>query len=538
MFNCKSYVQLLVMTLFLMGLSSTSFGLDDQNNVDVPTFIFDDIDGIPMGDTNPMGIRLYEPDNIPAGKKLGLILGFHPHGGNIHGMRWPALLLPNPKWVQDADTGQYYYAGNEDYIFIGLKSVNAGYVDNNGDWEAVDVARVKWVMDWALANYPIDPRRVHAIGHSRGAFMATRFALEYPNDIASVYAVAGAHSDDWTVETRLGFGSLPDGETYDYNFDFSNYTSGDLPEFYHIHGVNDGVIDVHLTRSFTRELALQGAPFVYREMKDGDHGNVFGSAGEYGANAQDGMDFLHATRNENFPITAEQQAVLDSIPGLLPSMRYNAETRAIIQEVIRIGGSEAGEALLPVLGYTANWGVRALVAEEAIRAKLGPSFTAALGEIAANEALPEDQAYLRTVVYNVLSQYAKWRQADALAQIWPLDIDGDGNPFGIEHTLGTDPLVSDREHTNNLSIVFAAGEVRLSLRPVALDYASWRLARSLDLGTGSFEQILRFDGSTQQFDPPAPGIIVLHDLDLITIIDQNPPDPRAYYRFEAELLGP
>ena len=257
----KSYVHVLVVALILTGLSSTSFG-----QTPIPDLSFDLGDGLPE-----MGIRLIVPENLPTEKKLGLILGFHPHGGHIDAMvNYPTSLIPwthvieNDTWIHERD----------EYVIIGLKSANSGYTEHMGDWEGVDIPRVKWILDWALENYPIDPRRVHLVGNSRGAFMATRFAWAYPKDIASVYAVAGAYSPGWDRDSNPGgwpkdwynlrYGTpiespdnVPTGNGFDYQFDFGEYnqqtTAGDdLPEFYHIHGFRDTVIDVGLTRSFTR----------------------------------------------------------------------------------------------------------------------------------------------------------------------------------------------------------------------------------------------------------------------------------------------
>ena len=78
-----------------------------------------------------------------------------------------------------------------------------------------------------------------------------------------------------------------DRDRIDYSVDFHNQSLKEylpqsngkladfLPEFYHVHGDSDYVIDVDLTRCFTRELGKKGFRYVYRELDGVNHSKVF-----------------------------------------------------------------------------------------------------------------------------------------------------------------------------------------------------------------------------------------------------------------------
>ena len=132
--------------------------------------------------------------------------------------------------------------------------------------------------------------------------MATRFIWDNLRHFATVTAYAGAHSRDWT---RNSLGGYPNqdwvklkwkdgivngkwtGTRIDYGVEFHNQSlkeyppqrngkSADfLPEFYHVHGDGDYVIDVDLTRCFTRELGKKGFRYIYRELDGVNHAKVF-----------------------------------------------------------------------------------------------------------------------------------------------------------------------------------------------------------------------------------------------------------------------
>ncbi|MEM0895844.1 MAG: right-handed parallel beta-helix repeat-containing protein [Verrucomicrobiota bacterium] len=120
------------------------------------------------------------------------------------------------------------------------------------------------------------------------------------------------------------------------------------------------------------------------------------------------------------------------------------------------------------------------------------------------------------------------------ASLWLTDLDHDGSPFGTEIALGTNPDATDRNDPRNPScpVINSNGDAIITFgrgqdAPVG---TNWILSRSTTLKPGSFEEIYRFDGAT---GTPGQDIQAVVDANSFQIEDQNPPAPRAYYRFEA-----
>lgn len=472
----KLYVHILAIALLLTGLSSMSFGADLPQIPQFPdgthTLTFDE------GDS--MIISAVVPDNIPPGKTLGLILAFHGWGGNSTSMiQWPLLDMLG------SDSGSPVYPGLDvldDYVIIGLSAKTVEGVDfpaGEGPWQEGDFAPTYKTFQWALDNYPIDPRRVHLIGGSRGAFMVTRFVWEHLGDFASVAAYMGAYTPDWDeasgtkgpplwprdwfdqkfvngIPYDYSPGNYIADKRYDYRLDFSDYSmkkllhlagkdstyirsvqqaakwrlqskylpgNGDsiktnqkiniadsLPEFYHMHGDADDVIEPNVTRSYTRGLAKKGIRFIYRELIGGDHWNVGKDhATQFGYIINsDALAWMHATRNENFPLSAAQKATLESFKNDIGALHWGP-ARDRMLEVARIGGREAGEAFVFAFANNLDAGaIQGTAAHIAATTKFGPAVTAALiGNI--NHSV----GWVAGAAITTLGVYAKWRQPEA-----------------------------------------------------------------------------------------------------------------------------
>jgi len=123
-----------------------------------------------------------------------------------------------------------------------------------------------------------------------------------------------------------------------------------------------------------------------------------------------------------------------------------------------------------------------------------------------------------------------------LISLWNQDTDLDGSPYGVEYALGTNPAVSDRGNSRNLTAptINGSGHAVLSfgLNSSAVSATRWVLQRSTDLSPGSFTEVYRFNGTT---DTLASGISVVRTATSVTITDANPPSGRGFYRFKAEI---
>ena len=411
---------LFVGILFLAGTSSTSYG---QGARQTGTFT----DTLQFSNGSSMKFKARVPMSLPQEKILGLILVFHPHGGNENSMvNWPSKTFLERLEAVD------------DYIIIGLKSRRPnGYKENLGDWEKADHGPSYETFQWAMKTYPIDWRRVHLIGWSRGGFMATRFIWDNLKHFATVTAYAGAHSPDWTKKSLGGYPNQDwvklkwkdgivngkwTGTRIDYGVDFHNQSLKEylpqrngkpadfLPEFYHVHGDSDYVIDVDLTRCFTRELGKKGFRYVYRELDGVNHAKVFQGDPIYMVVNDDVFRWIHATRNKILPLNERDKATLATIKSDVATMS-NSLAIPLIKKATRIGGPQAGEVLIKAFD-SRHADVRHAAVASGYSTSYGPAFIAKLGEIIRDNDPKKDQD-LRFNACHVLGRYAKWRQLDA-----------------------------------------------------------------------------------------------------------------------------
>ena len=408
----KYHVHVLAGILFLTSLSSASYG---QEAPQTGTFT----DTLTFSNGTSMKFKARVPMKLPKEKTLGLILAFHPHGGNENSMvNWPSKTFLERQGAVD------------DYVIIGLKSRGPnGYKEHLGDWEKADHAPSYETFQWAMKTYPIDRRRVHLIGWSRGGFMATRFIWEHLQDFATVTAYAGAHSPDWT---RKSLGGYPNqdwvklkqskGTRIDYSVDFHNKSlkeylpkskgklSDFLPEFYHVHGDSDYVIDVNLTRCFTRELGKKGLRYIYRELDGVNHSKVFQGNPINMVVNDDVFRWIHATRNKILPLNETDKATLATIKKDISTMS-NSLAIPLIKKAARIGGRQAGGALIKAFD-SIHADIRAAAVTSGYSTSYGPAFTAKLGEVIRDKDPRKDQN-VRFNACHVLGRYTKWRQLDA-----------------------------------------------------------------------------------------------------------------------------
>ena len=158
--------------------------------------------GPPASDAHPGGgeggsvaDRPYElrvPAGISPSVPAPLVILLHGYGSD-------------PAWQEDlfrigdlVDAEGFLYAMPEGTVdFLGNRFWNA--TDACCDLGATgvdDVAYLNALVDDVASRYPIDPRRIYAVGHSNGGFMAHRLACDASSRFAAVVSVAGATWND------------------------------------------------------------------------------------------------------------------------------------------------------------------------------------------------------------------------------------------------------------------------------------------------------------------------------------------------------
>lgn len=150
------------------GLHDASLGVDDVNR----TYSY------------------YVPAHLPTNPPL--LFALHGKGGNGKSMR-------RQTWFEfDALADQYgfiiAYPDGRDAVWV---SCFPG-IQSESDRAMEDVAFVRAMISQFHADYGIDRSRVFGVGFSSGGFMAYRFALEMPDEIAAVAAVSASLQADAT----------------------------------------------------------------------------------------------------------------------------------------------------------------------------------------------------------------------------------------------------------------------------------------------------------------------------------------------------
>lgn len=98
------------------------------------------------------------------------------------------------------DFKKQYFAANGYFVFDTNFRSSTGYGDafkwaTWGEWGKKDGEDVMSGVDYVLARYPTDPRRVGHTGHSYGGFMTNWLITQYPDRLAA--AVSGAGISNW-----------------------------------------------------------------------------------------------------------------------------------------------------------------------------------------------------------------------------------------------------------------------------------------------------------------------------------------------------
>lgn len=170
------------------------------------------------------------PAALPKERKLAVIIAFHgnTHTAEHHAGVWKSVVLKGGL--------------DQEYIVFALKSQGPG-------WASVDDPRVTAAIDWVLATYPIDRRRVHLVGFSAGAWYAGTYGLAHQERFAtlSMYCCA--------------FRVVPP----------PNGDAANAPGLYLSFGTADGFVPITSGRTMREQVRNAGYRYIYREIAGGGH---------------------------------------------------------------------------------------------------------------------------------------------------------------------------------------------------------------------------------------------------------------------------
>ena len=132
---------------------------------------------------------VHVPPRVSEGQPLPVVLAFHGGGGNASGFKAYAGLDA----LADRQGFVVVYPDGSGRLGRRLLTWNAGGCCGYAAAQNVDdVGFALAVLRDVARNVSVDPARVYATGHSNGAMMAYRMAIDASDRIAAVAPVAGA----------------------------------------------------------------------------------------------------------------------------------------------------------------------------------------------------------------------------------------------------------------------------------------------------------------------------------------------------------
>ena len=363
----RLWFHVLLVSAMLFILPASSYGADPEAPPQTGTF------SNTLKSAKGEAIMKYKacvPKTLPETKTLGLIVAFHGRSLDENSMINPTTKPLKQLGILDQ------------YVVLCGKSRGIG-------WRKVDHDSTMKLIQWAMETYPIDPRRVHLYGFSSGAFMATAFGWPHQKYFATVTAYCGASSTRWggkkTPSRRRG--ALAEKRT----------------EFYFVHGDSDPVVPVKATRTLCKELRAAGYRYIYRELDGHNHGSIFGEKEIY----TDVFQWVHATRNKSYPLSKKEGKTLAKIRKTIATVTGD-EAQALIDEVARIGGPVAGQALLMAFRLK-DAEIRLAAVKSAVTTSYGAAVIRELGRLMTTDKDPA----IRTAAIEALGCAARWRQRKA-----------------------------------------------------------------------------------------------------------------------------
>ena len=322
-----------------------------------------------------MHYRMMAPDKLPEEKVMGLIVWFHGMGGNEDGA---GIAIDSTRRAKLADQ----------YVVMGGKSKGQG-------WAPADDENVlKWIA-WAKETYPIDPRRVHIMGHSNGGGMVKRFGWDHQDLFASIspYAGAGGGRD---------FGGTPKGQTKAGKPGAPDSPAETKTEWYFVHGDKDDAVNVNTSRQCIKELKEKGYRTVYREIAGADHGSIF----QFSDVLEDNIRFIHALRHKEMALSKTETAKLKELATKAKTEKGDG-IAPILTEASRFGGAPGGHVAIAALD-SADPEVKKAAAETAEVTLYGKEVVMAL-----IKALKDKNDEIKPPLYKALGVAANWRYSEA-----------------------------------------------------------------------------------------------------------------------------
>lgn len=191
---------------------------------------------------NPGKLRLFihVPKNLPEGN-VPLVVVLHGCNQDAHGM------MRLSGWNKLADEHGFIVAYPEQKGTNNMNRCFNWFYDKDTERNKGELGSIHQAMEFMIANYPIDTKRVHVSGVSAGAAMAVTVASLYPGEFNTVASYSGGPYGASNMVSRVGsmLGWI-DKKPWEWsrkvrsaNPDFR----GAYPKMVILHGTKDPIVD-------------------------------------------------------------------------------------------------------------------------------------------------------------------------------------------------------------------------------------------------------------------------------------------------------
>jgi hypothetical protein len=229
---------------------------------------------------------------------------------------------------------------------------------------------IRKMTEWALKNYPINPRRIYMYGKGEGGKVSGEFGSTHPLMITASITYSWGW---WVMPSELTEPLDPVNKA---------------PEFYMVLGMRDLATHIATVRDTYGRVHAKGYHVIYREFDD------LGARTYHPPSNDDAIAWATRLRNKNIaPSSAEMKLLRQPRPG--PAGYFDG--------LALVGGAPAG-AVIQKLLTNSDPAIRAAAAETCSHAIFSEDTAASLGK-----SLVDPDARVRRAALKALAMYAEWR---------------------------------------------------------------------------------------------------------------------------------
>jgi phospholipase/carboxylesterase len=178
------------------------------------------------------GFSLYVPEWLAGDEPRALVVALHGGSGHGRDFLWT--------WLREARS--------RGFLLLAPTSIGSTW---SLDAPARDSVRLRSMLEWVSARWPVDPARILLTGLSDGATFALLAGLEEEAPYTALAPVSGV--------------------LHPLNFASGNLARAGGRRIYLAHGALDWLFPVALARLAREQLEGAGAALVYREIEDLSH---------------------------------------------------------------------------------------------------------------------------------------------------------------------------------------------------------------------------------------------------------------------------